>query len=323
MSGNGSYYLLLCKGVRKMVFIMSELYYEGELAGYRCRIYKSKIQKPRVTDISTEEYEYIRDTYGSIYKVSNCPKDILHIDNRGYLCTGTEGNLYSEAGLEIIEEEILSTIQKDLESIKQSRFLCNLLKKKYLEFNKLYFNNKLPRGMRILVNNRYKVVGGCFSYSVKEPYTNTISMSSAYMEKYPDDVDNTLLHEMIHAYMFELGHIREVHGRLFKREMYRINRYGYNIEIHTKGAFTATKYTYAIQCKRCGVIDKKARKMKYPLHEYYCKHCSGRFEIIHKGVFYEVYKCNCCNEIFFEDDEEAVGTEQFCPYCGEMLTTIE
>ena len=142
------------------------------------------------------------------------------------------------------------------------------------------------------------------------------------MEKYPEEIDNVLLHEMIHAYLNTIGFPKEHHGARFKKWMRKLNSYGFNVTVYNENSFTTKKYKYAIQCKGCGVIDKGVRKLKYDLNAYQCVVCGSGFDFIYKGLFYKAYKCDNCDEIFFEDDENAVEEQALCPYCDFELKEI-
>lgn len=310
-----------------MVYITSELWYEGEKVGYRCYINDKKSRSIKYVDIDTEEYQYINAKYGNLVyctanQIGKARIEQLKINPQGYLYTGTEPHSYSNEGLKAVESNILDLISSDLECIKKNRSLCYELKRRYKEFNSKYFYNKLPQSMRIVVNPRFKTVAGQFTFYRKEPYRNNISLATKYIEMYPEEVDDTLIHEMIHAYLYELGYWKEGHGARFKQEMRRLNNLGCNITIYNENSFSTKKYNYALQCMGCGLLSKGVRKLKYDLHYYRCSICNSNFELVHKDTFYKAYKCNNCDEIFFEDDQSAIDTQQYCPCCGFELSEI-
>lgn len=312
-----------------MVYILNELIYEGESAGYRCIIYDEGIPyRKQIVDISCEDYDYICRTYGKLYYCGifrgNRPATKrLYLNSKGYLETGDESeSYYMYGGLDTVEKDILKDVKKDILEMQKDREIIKTFKAKYDEYNRLYFYNRLPSSMRIVLNRRYTKSGATFSWYERAPYRNKISISTKYMKNQPEEIDDTLIHEMIHAYMYELGYLKENHGSRFTREMNRINSMGRNITKYIEKPFSYSEYKFLLQCRSCGSYSKGKRRLRYALQDYTCKICNGSFVYKHKEPFYVAYKCNSCNELFFGDSEEDIKEEQYCPYCNTKLKEI-
>lgn len=309
-----------------MVYIQSELMYDNQIAGYRCIINKGA--EKAVVDISAEEYRYIYENYGKmyyrgIYEGKEIYREYLHLNDKGYLETGTESLRYLAVdGFRLVENEILSEVKKEILEMQRDSETIKYLRAKYDMFNIKYFSGVLPSSMRILLNRRYTKTGGAFTWYSREPYRNNISISTKYMEKYPEEIDNTLVHEMIHVLMFERGYLKEGHGRRFKAEMERINRMGMKVTQYVENSFSDTKYSCLVQCNRCGNFTKYKRKPKYALNNYFCTRCRGNIRYVYRQPFYMAYMCEECGELFFADDVKDLRSKQYCPCCNVPLKEV-
>lgn len=134
----------------------------------------------------------------------------------------------------------------------------------YEEFNTTYFEGKLPAVNRVAIrwNSRLTSAAGNCSYSSK-----IINLSSHYHTKFPQEIEATLLHEMVH-----LAGVMN-HGLEFDKEMYRIN---------AKGGVQITKYSrekavvnWAYTCEMCARRHTRTRRLKNGGQSHHCK-CGGR-----------------------------------------------
>lgn len=126
------------------------------------------------------------------------------------------------------------------------------------KFNVLYFKNKLPM-VQIEYSNRMTNAG---SYT---PALKLIKISKKYHEIFPDDIEDTLKHEMIH-----LIHFR--HNAEFKREAARI---GASLKAKSHPSLRRkAKYLYV--CPGC----KKEYPRQKRLRMASCGFCSdkGKFD---------------------------------------------
>lgn len=137
---------------------------------------------------------------------------------------------------------------------------------KYLEFNKKYFDNKLPFDVKVVWDNRLVASAGSYNWSWGNT-NKTIKLSPHYIKKFPEELDNILLHEMIHA-----SGIRG-HGERFKKEMRRINSFGWNVQTHSKER--AVTHTYV--CKQCKQTIKRSRRIN--VERYVCGKCGGKLTL--------------------------------------------
>jgi len=174
------------------------------------------------------------------------------------------------------QREALSEVNIDLFSPENLSAICitdpstaNLpsedeLYRMFESLNRQHFDNTLPRPT-IEWSTRMKHAGKC------EMKAGIIRLGRAYHEHYPEDVVDTLKHEMIHL-------IHPNHGPEFHREAKRIgtSRYARNYPGMLKGM----KYIY--KCPTCGT-EYPSRKM---LRMRSCGKCSGgKFNRTHKLVF--------------------------------------
>ncbi len=123
--------------------------------------------------------------------------------------------------------------------------------------NRKYFNGILPKA-RVEWSSRMKHAGTCYTKDL------TIRLGVDYHRHYPEDIVDTLKHEMIHIRLPN-------HGRKFQREAERLGT-----SLHAKyypGMLRGMKYVYV--CPACG-ITYPTRKM---LRNRSCGACSkGRYD---------------------------------------------
>jgi len=120
------------------------------------------------------------------------------------------------------------------------------LVRRYEEFNRLYFDNLLP-GVTIRWSDRMRIAGTCDSHR------RIITLSRPYHSHFPDDVDDTLKHEMIHLR-------RPRHDASFRREAARI------------GA--------SVHCRDYPDLHPRARFI------YICPTCNAEFPRVKRGHLY-------------------------------------
>lgn len=151
------------------------------------------------------------------------------------------------------------------------------LKMMYNKFNRKIFNNKLPKDVCVYWTKRMTSCAGICSYK-RNRFTGeyvefSIGLSTPYHEKFPNEIEDTLVHEMIH-----ILYPNQSHGYAFKSEMGRINReFGMSISIHAKERAVEKKYNYLYACDCCGYEYKRLRRHKNDYKGATCgvKGCRG------------------------------------------------
>ena len=161
-------------------------------------------------------------------------------------------DLFENAQIAISEQEISPKEQPAaLPSAETLEHLFN-------RFNFLYFNGKLARPV-IEYSNRMTCAG---SYT---PVKNLIKISRRYHFIFPDEIEDTLKHEMIHIIHFN-------HNAAFKAEAKRI---GASLRAKTHPSLRRQpKYIYV--CPNCGLEYPRQKKVRMSS----CGSCSkrGRFD---------------------------------------------
>lgn len=125
------------------------------------------------------------------------------------------------------------------------------LQRRFARYNTELFKSKLPEAT-IRWSTRMRIAGTCHRHRA------LITLSRPYHERFPDDVDDTLKHEMIH--LRYAGH-----GPAFKREALRVGA-----SIHCReyeGIHPRARYIYA-----CPTCWREFRRTKPG--ELFCGRCS-------------------------------------------------
>ncbi|OWZ05509.1 hypothetical protein PHMEG_00022394 [Phytophthora megakarya] len=94
----------------------------------------------------------------------------------------------------------------------------------FLEYNRMFFEGRLA-GCEVKWSKRMTLCAGLCSFQPRSGFCS-IRLSEPLLKLRPrSDMVNTLLHEMIHAYVFVATPVRdhEDHGPLFQAHMHRIN----------------------------------------------------------------------------------------------------
>ena len=144
-------------------------------------------------------------------------------------------------------------------------------------YNEVLFDNKIVKHS-VKWNNRLTRILGRITYSKK-----LIELSYKYHEINDyKEMNNTLIHEMIHAYLYQTSNTRG-HGRAFKNMCDIMNKKtGLNIKT-TDGEENAKKLKtnktrYTNKCKKCNHVSHSYKDVTT---RYICK-CGGELEIIDK-----------------------------------------
>lgn len=226
-------------------------------------------------DITREDYElFLSDLElnNLIYEALNAPK--VQLVERGTLLVPEglpdAGELsYSDL---MVSQGYLQFTNTDTE-----------LKIKYNMYNKQIFNNELPVLVPVEWSKRMtRGAGLCKTRQVtsKHPvkgfiigeYTHTVVMGVKYHENNPTEVEDTLVHEMIHVKLPE-----EIHGAQFHREMNRINReWGMSLTVYAEGEVEPTPVKYVYTCEKCNKNYNRRRRLDVTTHYCGVSGCKGR-----------------------------------------------
>ncbi|HCX04033.1 MAG: SprT-like domain-containing protein [Tissierellales bacterium] len=141
----------------------------------------------------------------------------------------------------------------------------------YDNLNKKYFNNTLPKSSEMTIewSGRLTASAGiCY----RKPKNSIIRLSTHYHEDFPEDIENTLLHEMIHLKV-------KGHGPEFKKEINRIISLGGKVNRFSKRRATEKRINWIYKCKICSKEYERNRKIS-KLSRYRCGICKGKLEEI-------------------------------------------
>lgn len=112
----------------------------------------------------------------------------------------------------------------------------DILPKLYAYYNEKYFNNICPKQLAFKRTNKSNIYGMASRKYFRGKFLYSMQVNMKLVANDPIVFIDMLLHEMIHLYLYRLGEIRKDdnivnagHGPLFKAEMVRINRDGFNI----------------------------------------------------------------------------------------------
>lgn len=135
----------------------------------------------------------------------------------------------------------------------------------YNDYRKLYFNNRLPKANRITFEwtNNKQSIGSCGKDTIN---TFTIRLSKPYHSFFPDELGDTLLHEMIHLRVSN-------HSKKFYDEMKRIQSLGGNVHRYTQHSLRDVLAGFCFECDCCHKQSKSFRNID--IEKYTCR-CGGK-----------------------------------------------
>ncbi len=115
------------------------------------------------------------------------------------------------------------------------------LRSKFIIFNKQYFGNSLPVPQLKVGNARTQL--GSLRYKTERKllghvrFTNFTITISAFYDLPQEEIDDTIIHEMIHLFIASQNLKDDApHGRLFRQKMDEINsKYGRHINVSHRG----------------------------------------------------------------------------------------
>jgi predicted SprT family Zn-dependent metalloprotease len=118
--------------------------------------------------------------------------------------------------------------------------------------------------------------GPCREIRLSRPLLERLADRTPYA---PQELLNTLAHEMIHQWQYDVLKRRPNHGLEFLRKMREMNGSG-EVAIttyHSLHKEVLALSRFAWRCRDCGRIYRRQRKTIEP-RRHHCGHCSGRLQ---------------------------------------------
>ena len=139
----------------------------------------------------------------------------------------------------------------------------------FAQYNLLHFDGQLP-AYRIAYNARFSNVAGRITY--KPPL---IELSPKHLRGKIEDLRQTLLHEMIHAWLHARGE-NSGHTPAFKRKMRELGLRSIYHDLGTAAPLNPSSRRYILRCEKCGA--EALRKRKPPANAV-CVRCRRSFAV--------------------------------------------
>jgi predicted SprT family Zn-dependent metalloprotease len=123
----------------------------------------------------------------------------------------------------------------------------------FAQLNFLHFNGEIP-AHRIAYNKRFGNLAGRITY--KPPL---IELSPKHLAGKPDELRETLLHEMIHAWLFARGE-NPGHTGAFKKKMRELGLRSIYHDLGTAKPFSESTKRFILRCEKCTMEALRKRK---------------------------------------------------------------
>ena len=150
------------------------------------------------------------------------------------------------------------------------------------KFNNQYFENSLTVDQQPLVkvrwsDNRLKTTAGIYkSRKINDAIDSEIILSKPILSKLSNcEINSTLCHEMIHAWVDRILKKREIHGPNFINKMREINEKEKNFQISVRHSFPVERkeLKFIGTCQNCGKKFIYRKRIK----NIACKKCCNTF----------------------------------------------
>ncbi len=123
----------------------------------------------------------------------------------------------------------------------------------FAQYNFIHFDGEIP-AFRIAYNARFSNVAGRITY--KPPL---IELSPKHLRGKPADLRDTLLHEMIHAWLHARGE-NPGHTPAFKRKMRELGLSSIYHDLGSAAPLNPSTKRYLLRCEKCGMELLRRRK---------------------------------------------------------------
>jgi len=136
----------------------------------------------------------------------------------------------------------------------------------FAKLNNEHFGGEIPTH-RIAYNGRFANLAGRITY--KPPL---IELSPRHFEQHPEALHDTLLHEMIHAWLFARGD-NPGHTAKFKKKMREVGLRSIYHELGTATPRRESTKRFILRCDRCTMELLRKKRPRAPIS---CGRCSRR-----------------------------------------------
>lgn len=143
----------------------------------------------------------------------------------------------------------------------------------FAQYNFLYFDGEIP-AFRIAYNGRFSNLAGRITY--KPPL---IELSPKHLRGKPDALRETLLHEMIHAWLHARGE-NPGHTPTFKRKMRELGLSSIYHDLGRAEPVNPSTKRYIVRCEKCGMELLRRRKPPENAVCGRCRHSLLVFEVV-------------------------------------------
>jgi predicted SprT family Zn-dependent metalloprotease len=133
----------------------------------------------------------------------------------------------------------------------------------FAQLNYRYFDGAIPT-YRIAYNARFSNCAGRTTYTPP-----TIELSPKHLNGKPDELRETLLHEMIHAWLHAQG-ANPGHTPAFKKKMRELGLRSIYHDLGTAKPFNESAKRYILRCEKCTMEVLRKRK---PPANLMCARC--------------------------------------------------
>lgn len=123
----------------------------------------------------------------------------------------------------------------------------------FAQLNYAHFDGEIPT-YRIAYNARFSNLAGRITY--KPP---VIELSPKHLEGKSDELRETLLHEMIHAWLHAKG-LNAGHTATFKKKMRELGLRSIYHDLGTAKPFNESAKRYILRCEKCTMELLRKRK---------------------------------------------------------------
>ncbi|MEO6990920.1 MAG: SprT-like domain-containing protein [Candidatus Baltobacteraceae bacterium] len=136
----------------------------------------------------------------------------------------------------------------------------------FASLNNEFFGGEIPTH-RIAYNARFSNLAGRITY--KPPL---IELSPKHFEQKPEALRETLLHEMVHAWLYARGE-NPGHTATFKKKMRQLGLVSIYHDLGTAVPRRESPRRYILRCDRCTM---ELLRKRYPPEYVSCGRCSPR-----------------------------------------------